>query len=401
MSSTRHTDKKLNRLKITFIGQASLGDTHGGATRLRTIINLFNGLGIEVNLITYSFYSDKFSIEQERIDPLLQSTTVCVPNNLPNFLKAFSFFPLFLYMWKFSKNSDLIFANFRHMITSIPAIILSKIFNKPIVLDYIDIDPRVPDIIYKYNAKNADAVFAITHQLIDKVRVYGCKNVVYVPNFVDPNHFKVDIRDRERRREEIGIKKDEVVIGYAGGFWYVEGIPFLLQAFKKLTKKYQKIKLAIIGGIRWPNIDDNIPKLVEDMDLKNDVILIPFQPSEDVPKFLSAFDVLCCPKIDCDVNRLIIPIKIIEYLSMGLPTVASAVGGIPDTIEDRVDGILVKPGDVKDLEEKLEWVILNPERAKEIGENGRKTAIEKYSFDAIENTIKIAIEEIMNGKKEN
>jgi glycosyltransferase involved in cell wall biosynthesis len=154
-----------------------------------------------------------------------------------------------------------------------------------------------------------------------------------------------------------------------------------------------------MGKIYLSNTDDKIPKLVEDMNLKNDVILIPSQPHEEVPKFLSAFDILCCPKIDCEINRAANPVKVPEYLSMSLPTVASAVGGITDTIEDGVDGLLVKPGDVKDLEKKLEWVTLNPERAKEIGENGRRTAIEKYSYEAIEDTIRQAISEIVDKEK--
>ena len=98
-------------------------------------------------------------------------------------------------------------------------------------------------------------------------------------------------------------------------------------------------------------------------------------------------------------NRAANPVKVVEYLSMGLPTVCSAVGGITGTIEDGFDGFLVKPGDVKDLEEKLERIILNPERSKEIGENGRKNAIGKYSFEAIGNTIKQAISEIVDMKK--
>jgi glycosyltransferase involved in cell wall biosynthesis len=101
------------------------------------------------------------------------------------------------------------------------------------------------------------------------------------------------------------------------------------------------------------------------------------------------------------VNRAANPAKVVEYLSMGLPTVCSSVGGIIDTIEYGVDVFLVKPGDVKDLEEKLEWIISNPERAKEIGENGRKTATEKYSFEAIEDTIKQAIGAVVNMKKGN
>jgi glycosyltransferase involved in cell wall biosynthesis len=95
-------------------------------------------------------------------------------------------------------------------------------------------------------------------------------------------------------------------------------------------------------------------------------------------------------------NRAAHSIKVVEYLSMGLPTVCSSVGGITYTIEDEVDGFLVKPGDVKDLEEKLEWIILNPERSKEIDEYGRKKAIEKYSFDEIENAIRQSISEIID-----
>lgn len=393
------TEKKLSGVKITCIGQASLDDTHGGATRLKTMIVLLTGIGIEVDLVTYSFYSDKFSIEQKRINPLLQSTTVCVPNNLPKFLKAFSVLPVFFYAWKYSKNCDLIFSNFKSILSSIPAVIIGKMLNKPVILDYLDVDPMIPDITYRYIAKNADIVFAITHQLVDKVKRYGCKNAVYVPNFVDTSIFKMDQEARKDIREDLEIKKEEIVIGYAGAFVYVEGVPVLLQAFKKLRIKHSNIKLAIMGGILWVDEDDDIPKLVKDMNIEDNTVLIPLQPYEKVPKFLSAFDILCCPKIDCEINRLITPIKIIEYMSMGLPTVASAVGGIPDTIEDGVNGFLVKPGDVKNLEEMLGWIIVNHESAKEIGEKGRKKAIAMYSYEAIENVIKEAIREIINAKK--
>ena len=399
------TNKKLNGLKITYIGPASIDESGaGGAARIKNTISLFRRLGIKTHLISYSFYSNKFGIAHKEIDRLLQTTTVHMPNNLPRFLKALTFFPVFIYAWKSCKNSDIIFADFNTIIASMPAIMLGKIFNKPTILDCMDMKliKIIPNYLYKYIAKNANAIFAISHYLIELARrEYKCKNVVYMPNFIDTNHFKIDLKAREKRREELGIKKDEIVIGYAGTFTYYEGVPILLQAFKNLTKKYSKIKLAIMGKIYWSNKDDNISKLVKDMNLRNDAILIPSQPHEEVPKFLSAFGILCCPKIDCEVNRAANPIKVPEYLSMGLPTVASAVGGITDTIEDGVDGFLVKPGDVKDLEEKLGWILLNPERAKEIGENGRTTAIEKYSYEAIEDTIRQAINEIMNGKKGN
>ena len=391
------SNEKLDILKMTYVGQERLGSSGaGGAARVENMISIFRKMGIEIYLISYSTLSNKFGIEHKKIDQSLQMTIVNVLSNLPLFLKAFVIFPIFIYTWKSCKNCDLLFADLTTMITSVPIVVIGKIFNKPIILDYIDLEMKiVPNIINKYIVKNADIIFAISPYLLESAKEeYDCKNVVYLPNCIDTNHFKMDLKYREKIREELGIKKDEIVIGYAGSFRYVEGVPILLQAFKNLIKKHSKIKLAIMGKVYVSSSDDNIPKLVEDMNLK-DVILIPSQPHEEVPKFLSAFDILCCPKIDCEINRAANPVKVPEYLSMCLPTVCSAVGGIIDTIEDGVDGFLVKPGDVKDLEEKLEWIILNPERAKEIGGNGRRTAIEKYSYEAIEDMIRQAISETL------
>ena len=393
------TNKKLSGLKMIYISGQRMGSSGaGGGARVENMVNIFRKIGIRIDIISYSTLSNRFGIEHKKIDQSLRMTIVNVPSNLPKFLKIFTIFPIFIYAWKSCRNCDLMVAGF-----IVPIVLLKKLFNKPLILDYIDLNMKiVPNIIYKYVAKNADAIFAISSYLLKSAKEeYGCKNVVYLPNSIDTNRFKIDRKEREKIRDELGIKKDEIIIGYAGGFWYVEGVPNLIQAFKNLRKKHSKIKLAIMGKVYISNTDDKIPKLVEDMNLKNDVILIPSQSHEEVPKFLSAFDILCCPKIDCEVNRAANPVKVPEYLSMGLPTVASAVGGIIDTIEDGVDGFLVKPGDVKDLEEKLEWVIQNPERAKEIGENGRETVIEKYSFEAIENTVRQAISEVIDIKKGN
>ena len=81
------TNKKLNGLKLTYIGQAAVDGTGvGGAARIKNTICLFKRLGIEIDLISYSFYSNKFDIEHREIDRFLQTNTVHTPNYLPRFL---------------------------------------------------------------------------------------------------------------------------------------------------------------------------------------------------------------------------------------------------------------------------------------------------------------------------
>ena len=388
---------KLNKLNITCIHYSNLSDSQGSTAELKNILYIFKKSGIKTDLISHSYYSNKFRIEHKKINPILNLLTIHLPSFLPKFIKAFSIFLTFVYAWGPSKKCDIIFTS-HSALSLVPAVILGNIFSKPVILHYTDMERYFPYALYKYIAKNVDIVFAISPYLINKAKGYGCGNIVYLPPFVDTNLFKMDTNARKRTRVDFRIKAEDIVIGYAGSFWYVEGISNLLQAFKNLLKRYSNIKMIIVGGKKGINNAD-IPTLVKELNLEDKVVMVPPQPHEDIPRFLSACDITCCPKIDCEINSAANPIKVPEYLSMGLPTVCSAVGGIVDTIEDGVDGFLVKPGDVKDIEEKLEWIILNPERAKEIGENGRKTAIENYSFEAIEDTIKESIIEIIARKR--
>ena len=152
------TNEKNSELKMTYIGQASLeGSGTGGTARVKTMTDIFKGLGIKINFISYSFYSDKFKIEHKKIDQLLHMTTIHVPNSLPKFLKVFAIFPVFIYAWKSCKNSDIIFADFIAVVTSLPAIMLRKIFNKPVILDYIDVSSRgVMELAEKINYMLSD-----------------------------------------------------------------------------------------------------------------------------------------------------------------------------------------------------------------------------------------------------
>lgn len=384
----------LEDLEITLMGDSPEGKLSGGA-RMNTLVNILKAKEVKINLILFHAYSDKFKIEHKNIDDLLRSTTIHFPANWPRFLKALFLLPFnFVYPWKSTKTSHLILFSGGTMLLQIPVIAVSKLRHKPIIFDYLDIEvEKILESIYKYFMKNITVIFAISHYLVDKAESYGCKNVVYVPAFVDTNLFQRNKEARERLRDVWGANYDDTIIGYAGALAYTEGVPILLQSFKNLSEKYSKLRLFILGTQQVMGQGDEIFGLVKELNLEDKVTFFPPVLHAEVPDFLSACDILCSPKIDCEVNRAANPIKVVEYLSMGIPTVCSSIGEVPLIIEHNVNGFLTNPGDVKDLEEKLEWIIRNPERAKEIGENGRKTAIEKYSSKALQDTIGQAINE--------
>lgn len=376
----------LKKKEITYISQAPLdGIGIGGGPRVKSIIDVLNILGYKVNLISYSFYSNNFRIQTYNTDNLMAVTTIHTPINFPRILKIFSIFPACYYLYKYGSKSEIILSDFNNVIGSAPAILFGKIFNKYVILDCIDskLINIVPDILYQFIATKADKILCISKNLIEYLHIkYKIENSIYLPIFVDSDAFKKDSISREKTRKLYGIDDNEILIGYVGSFSYYEGVPNLIQAFNNLSKKYPQIKLAIMGKIIWSDCDDNISDLVERMHKDNKIVLIPPQPHIDVPKIMSAFDIACCPKLDCEINWAANPVKVAEYLSMGLPSVCSSIGGINDLIEDGINGFLVKPGDRQDLENKIEWIIQNYEQATKISEIGRKVIIEKYSYTA-------------------
>lgn len=388
---------------MVYLSQAPFeGPGISGGTRVKTMIGIFRNLGIRISLISYSFYSDRFRIEHKTYDSSFDVTTVHTPKNYPKFLKFFAILPIVLYASISSKDSDIIFADLINVLTSFPAVFLKLIYDKPLILDFIDITTgNIIDIFHRLKySKNADCIFAISHYLLTEAKEnYNCKTIEYMPISVDTNKFKLNLEKRAMIRQNLGFIGNEIIIGYAGSFWSIEGVPNLIYGFNDLCKKYPQIRLAIMGDFEL-NKDgrDNIPKILEEIKLWNKVVLIPSRPHEEIPDFLSAFDILCCPKLDCKENRAANPAKVIEYMSMGIPTIASAVGEINFLIEDKIDGFLVKPGNINDLKDKLELVLNNLNQAKIVGKRGREKVLKNYSYSVIEDAMEKIIIKIMDNE---
>jgi len=374
-------------ITITYISQASIfGSGASGGARVKNMVNLFNKMNCRIRLVSYSFYSEKFEIERENVDKL-EIININMPKKWPRILKAMTIIPAFAYSCKYARTSDIIFSDFISILSSIPAVCIGKIYKKPIILDYIDkkLIDAIPNIFYKYIARNTNLMLAISPYLMDSAKnEYLCKKAIYIPNSIDTDHFKIDYTYRKKIRMSLGAKDNETIIGYAGSLIYWEGVPILVNAFRDLIQNYPNIRLAIMGDLTYTQgLRDNIPKLVDELCLNRYVYLISSKKYEDVPKYLSAFDILCCPKIDCEVNRAASPVKVTEYLSMGIPTICSSVGGINELIVDGETGFLVAPGDLESLKNKIEWVLQNRDEAKMIANNGRGNAMDRFTYEKI------------------
>jgi len=95
----------------------------------------------------------------------------------------------------------------------------------------------------------------------------------------------------------------------------------------------------------------------------------------DVPHLLPAFDVFA---LSSRTEGL--PLVVPEAMAAGLPIVTTAVGGLPDVVDDGETGVLV-PVDEAMLSAALGRLVAAPERARAMGEHARRVALERYSAE--------------------
>ena len=89
----------------------------------------------------------------------------------------------------------------------------------------------------------------------------------------------------------------------------------------------------------------------------------------------------------------------IESFINGKPVIASNIGGIPEIVEDNINGLLFEPGNIEELKNCILKYWNNPELSVQHGKNGYQKAITQYTEDKYYNELIKIYEEVLNEKK--
>jgi glycosyltransferase involved in cell wall biosynthesis len=98
----------------------------------------------------------------------------------------------------------------------------------------------------------------------------------------------------------------------------------------------------------------------------------------DVPDLLAAADFFLLPSVTEGL-----PLSLLEAMSIGLPAIATPVGGIPEVVRPGKDGYLVPVADDVALAEAMSRLCRNPLLIRDLGDQARGRAIQEFSFEAM------------------
>jgi len=233
---------------------------------------------------------------------------------------------------------------------------------------------RLAGFFEKRILRHAEAVYTVSNVLknyfikaydnIDPSKYYT------VPNGVDVK--KMTPMDKEKAKQEIGFS-DTFIVGFVGSFAPWHDIDILIQSAEKLRSK--RIKYLLIGAGRKKEYYMN---RVTRKRLDRTVIFLDPMSHEKIHLYLSAMDMtsaLSLPTYGDDFHGS--PIKLFEYMAMQKVVMATKFGQFMEIIRDHYNGFLIDLKDALQAEKAISECYHNPELLNVLGNNARKTIIEK------------------------
>ena len=177
---------------------------------------------------------------------------------------------------------------------------------------------------------------------------------------------------------------ETLVIGTLAELHKNKGLSYAIEGMALLKKQTDlsataqagaKVIFLILGeGEERKRLEDQINKL----GLEEHVFLA--GNKENGVELLSAFDVFLLPSI-----TEAFPYAILEAGKAGLPIVATAVGGIPEVIDDMESGILIQSKNPGEVARALSYLIKYPERRKELGGAIAKRIADRFNVETMVN----------------
>jgi len=197
--------------------------------------------------------------------------------------------------------------------------------------------------------------------------------IIMIPNAVDIVRFGVT-DSRERVRRELGLETSALVIGTVARLVTAKRLDNLLEAAQMVCKAFPQARFLIIGD---GPLRDELEHQAVNLGLAPQHVLF-LGSRQDIPELLSAMDIFALSS-----EREGLPVSLLEAMAASRPVVITRVGGIPQVIQDRHNGLLVSPHDPKAIAGAILALAEDSTLCGSIAREGYRTVEAQYSINVV------------------
>jgi glycosyltransferase involved in cell wall biosynthesis len=294
-----------------------------------------------------------------------------------------------------SRRPDWIYVESPSLLLGVPGRLAGLLWNRPFVFNVGDLWPdsirelgalkspavlKALEALEAWSYREARFVNADTEGIYDTLvgrKGVPADKVLFFPIGVDVSLFRPASPDQALARElDLAGRK---VLLYAGTLGFAQGLEVALQAMDRLKDSNPDLLLLLVGD---GSTKAAIRRQAEAMRLPNVRFLDP-RPEADIARLCTlSYAGFACLK-DLPLFEGARPSKVFPYMAAGLPVVYSGSGELPRLLARADGGIAVHPGDPALLADALAGLVADPDRAAQMGRNGRAYALQHLDWSTI------------------
>lgn len=199
-------------------------------------------------------------------------------------------------------------------------------------------------------------------------RFYGIESPRIIPNGIPIAKCDAATEPRDSWREKEGIATSEFVFVNVGRLMEQKNQRLLIHAFARVCEDVRAVTLLIAG--EGP-LRRDLEESARELGVAARVRFLGLR--QDVPSLLRAGDAFVLSS-DSEGN----PLCVMEAMAASLPVVSTAVGGVPELVENGRSGLLVDRGDAEGLAAAMRATARDPGHARAMGDAGRRRASERF-----------------------
>lgn len=225
--------------------------------------------------------------------------------------------------------------------------------------------------------RNVDVAFVLAEdartRLLDNFSPEG-------PVFIIPHGDESALRDS---RPVPPVTETDPVVLFFGTWTAYKGIDVLLTSWERVRQRVPDARLLLVGGVAGIDLEATLSRAAA---LSGVEARPGYVPREDVAELFGQARVVTTPYVRASQSG----VAHLAY-TFGRPVVASAVGDIPTVVRNGHSGLLVPPSDPDALADALVELLQQPQRAQELGENGREWLAKEASWTAVAEQVEAGI----------
>lgn len=255
----------------------------------------------------------------------------------------------------------------------------------------------IAKVVERTTLRQADMVLATNKKLRARVVEFGAHpGLTYVLRHgIDLKRFNPDL-DTSMVREQYGIKKNDIVLLFAGFFrgklYNISGLREVVFEFSRVNDPHFKF---LIVGEGDAEAHEELRQMGERHNLQERLILTGKRPYDEIPALIAASHICLLTYHNTEMTRDLVPLKIFDYMAMKKPLISTKLPGMVEEFGE--DNGIVYADRPEDVVRKAMELVSNG-NLNELGAKARRF-VEKYNWDSITDEFERILSEAIEEKK--